>query len=48
VGTFKDFEVLATKNKLSILDAFGLQDDREVRVLPNVRAATAVFRFERG
>jgi methionine biosynthesis protein MetW len=48
VGTFKDFEVLATKNKLSILDAFGLQDDREVRVLPNARAATAVFRFERG
>jgi methionine biosynthesis protein MetW len=48
VGTFKDFEVLATKNKLSILDAFGLQDDREVRFLPNARAATAVFRFERG
>ena len=26
VGTYKDFEVLATKNKLAILDAFGLQD----------------------
>jgi methionine biosynthesis protein MetW len=48
VGTFKDFEVLATKNQLSLLDAFGLQDGREVRVLPNARAATAVFRFERG
>jgi methionine biosynthesis protein MetW len=48
VGTFKDFEVLATKNKLSLLDAFGLQDGREVRLLPNARAATAVFRFERG
>ncbi|MEY2619918.1 MAG: hypothetical protein RL522_2920 [Pseudomonadota bacterium] len=48
VGTFKDFEVLATKNRLSILDAFGLQDGREVRVLPNARASTAVFRFERG
>ncbi len=47
VGTFKDFEVLATKNRLSILDAFGLQDGREVRFLPNARASTAVFRFER-
>ncbi|HTH80019.1 MAG TPA: methionine biosynthesis protein MetW [Ramlibacter sp.] len=48
VGTYKDFEVLATKNKLAILDAFGLQDGREVRVLPNARASTAVFKFERG
>jgi methionine biosynthesis protein MetW len=48
VGTYKDFEVLATKNRLAILDAFGLQDGREVRVLPNVRASTAVFKFERG
>jgi len=48
VGTFKDFEVLATKNRLAILDAFGLQDGREVRVLPNARASTAVFKFERG
>lgn len=48
VGTFKDFEVLATKNRLAILDAFGLQDGREVRLLPNARASTAVFKFERG
>ncbi|HWI81482.1 methionine biosynthesis protein MetW [Ramlibacter sp.] len=48
VGTFKDFEVLATKNRLAILDAFGLQEGREVRWLPNVRAGTAVFKFERG
>jgi methionine biosynthesis protein MetW len=48
VGTYKDFEVLATKNKLAILDAFGLQDGREVRFLPNARASTAVFKFERG
>jgi methionine biosynthesis protein MetW len=48
VGTYKDFEVLATKNKLAILDAFGLQDGKEVRVLPNARASTAVFKFERG
>jgi methionine biosynthesis protein MetW len=48
VGTFKDFEVLATKNRLTILDAFGLQDGEERRVLPNLTASTAVFKFERG
>ena len=48
VGTFKDFEALAVKNRLRILDAFGLQEGREVRFLPNARAGTAVFRFERG
>jgi len=47
VGTFKDFEVLATRNRLSILDAFGLQDGRERRFLPNLTASTAVFKFER-
>jgi methionine biosynthesis protein MetW len=48
VGTYKDFEVLATKNRLAILDAFGLHEGREVRLLPNARASTAVFKFERG
>jgi methionine biosynthesis protein MetW len=48
VGTYKDFEVLATKNKLAILDSFGLQEGRTVRFLPNARAGTAVFKFERG
>ena len=48
VGTFKDFEVLAHKNGLRILDAFGLQDGQPVRWLPNLRAGTAVFHFERG
>ena len=46
VGTYKDFEVLAGKNKLRILDAFGLQDGREVRFLPNALAGAAVFHFE--
>ena len=46
VGTYKDFEVLATKNDLRILDSFGLQDGEEVRWLPNARAGTAVFHFE--
>ncbi|MFT4266767.1 MAG: methionine biosynthesis protein MetW [Xenophilus sp.] len=47
VGTFKDFEALARKNRLHILDAFGLEGGREVRWLPNARASTAVFKFER-
>jgi len=47
VGTFKDFEALAQKNGLKLLDAFGLQDETEVRWLPNARAGTAVFRFTR-
>ena len=47
VGTNKDFEVLAHKNQLRIPDAFGLQDGEVVRWLPNARAGTAVFHFER-
>jgi hypothetical protein len=47
VGTFKDFEVLATKNGLSIEDAFGWQDNRQVRFAPNARASMAVFAFKR-
>ena len=47
VGTYADFEVLAQKNQLHILDAFGLQNDKMVRFLPNARAGTAVFHFER-
>ena len=46
VGTFKDFEVLALKNKLRILDSFGLQGGEVRRWLPNARAGTAVFHFE--
>ena len=46
VGTFADFAELAARNALQVLDAFGLQDGREVRWLPNVRAGTAVFHFE--
>jgi methionine biosynthesis protein MetW len=47
VDTFKDFEVLATKNRLAILDSFGLQDGQVKRLLPNLTASTAVFKFER-
>ncbi len=48
VGTFKDFQALARKNGLRVLDAFGLQAGLEIRVLPNARASTALFHFERG
>ena len=47
VGTFKDFEVLAHKNQLRVIDAFGLENGQVVRWLPNARAGTAVFHFER-
>jgi methionine biosynthesis protein MetW len=47
VGTFADFAELAARNALQVLDAFGLQDGREVRWLPNLRAGTAVFKLAR-
>ena len=47
VGTYADFEVLARKNGLSILDSFGLQEGRPIRRWPNLRASVAVFKFER-
>ena len=48
VGTYADFEVLAQRNGLRIEDSFGVQDGREVRWLPNLRASTAVFRLAQG
>ena len=48
VGTYADFEVLARKDGLHILDAFGIQDGRAVRRWPNLLASVAVFKFERG
>ncbi|NUP87403.1 MAG: methionine biosynthesis protein MetW [Burkholderiaceae bacterium] len=47
VGTHADFEVLARKNGLRILDSFGLHDGRVVRRWPNLRASTAVFMLDR-
>jgi len=48
VGTFADFEVLARKCGLRVLDSFGIQDGRAVRWRPNLMASVAVFKFERG
>ena len=47
VGTFADFEVLARKNGLRVLDSFGLQNGQAVRRWPNLMAGTALFKFER-
>jgi methionine biosynthesis protein MetW len=48
VGTYADFEVLARKDGLTILDSFGIQDGETVRRWPNLLASVAVFKFERG
>jgi len=48
VGTYADFEVLARKNRLNILDSFGIQEGRVVRNMPNLLASMAVFKFDRG
>jgi len=47
VGTYADFEILARKNQLDIIDSFGLQGGQVVRRWPNLRASVAVFKFER-
>jgi methionine biosynthesis protein MetW len=47
VGTYADFEVLARKDGLRILDAFGVQNAQVVRRWPNLLASVAVFKFER-
>jgi methionine biosynthesis protein MetW len=46
VGTYADFEVLAHKTSLRVLDAFGLQNGKPVRRWPNLMASVAVFKFD--
>jgi methionine biosynthesis protein MetW len=46
VGTYRDFEQLAEKNQLHIQDAFGWQNNHEVRFAPNARASMAIFAFK--
>jgi methionine biosynthesis protein MetW len=48
VATYADFEVLARKDGLNILDAFGIQNGAAVRRWPNLMASVAVFKFDRG
>jgi methionine biosynthesis protein MetW len=47
VATFADFEVLARKNGLNIIESFGLRGREIVTRWPNLMASTAVFKFER-
>ncbi|MBC7732877.1 MAG: methionine biosynthesis protein MetW [Bacteriovorax sp.] len=48
VATYADFEVLARRDGLRILDSFGIQKGASVRRWPNLMASVAVFKFERG
>jgi methionine biosynthesis protein MetW len=45
VGTHADLADLAQRSGLKVLDSFGLQDGREVRFLPNLRAGTSVYKL---
>ena len=47
VATFADFEVLARRNGLRIVESFGLHEGKVVRHWPNLLASSAVFQFER-
>jgi len=47
-GTHADFEVLARKIGLQVLDTFGIENGAPVRRWPNLLASTAVFTFEKG
>ncbi len=47
VSTFADFDVLAQRNGLRVLQRFGLQGGQRVDTLPNLRASVAVFQFDR-
>jgi methionine biosynthesis protein MetW len=46
VGTHADFEVLARKIGLTILDSFGIERGEAVRRWPNLMASVAVFKFQ--
>jgi methionine biosynthesis protein MetW len=43
VGTYKDFEVLALKNQLRMIDSFGLQNGRAVLGVPTHGRARRCF-----
>ncbi len=47
VGTHADLAILAARNGLRIHDSFGLQEGRCVRLLPNLLAATSVYKLAR-
>jgi methionine biosynthesis protein MetW len=47
VGTHADMALLAAKNGLQVQDCFGLQNGEVVRYLPNLLAATSVYKLTR-
>jgi methionine biosynthesis protein MetW len=47
VGTHADLGALAMRSGLKVLDSFGLQNGRTVRVAPNLLAGTSVYRLSR-
>ena len=47
VGTHADLALLAARNRLNVLDSFGLQNGQTVRFAPNLLAGTSVFKLSR-
>ncbi len=47
VGTHADLALLAERSNLKVLDSFGLQDGRTVRLCPNLLAGTSVYTLSR-
>lgn len=45
--TLNDFEILCAHMQLRILDRHVISDGHNVRILPNLRGSTAVYRFRR-
>jgi hypothetical protein len=48
VGTHADLAVLAARNRLQVLDSFGLQGGKTVRWAPNLMAGTSVYQLAKG
>ncbi len=47
VGTHADLHTLAQRSGLKVLDSFGLQNGRTVRLCPNLLAGTSVYTLSR-
>jgi hypothetical protein len=47
VGTHADLQTLALGSGLKVLDSFGLQNGRTVRLCPNLLAGTSVYTLSR-
>ena len=47
VGTHADLALLARRSSLKVLDSFGIQNGRTVRLAPNLLAGTSVYLLSR-